>query len=89
MTKPEIELTKAEEQEVEGRQGLTGHAEARELVLDWKKRQTTRAAVLVSIELYSTNCQEFHPELYEQKWQSVYQHVFDSYQKQNKSLCMN
>jgi hypothetical protein len=31
----------------------------------------------------------YTPELYEQKCQSVYQHVFDSYQEQNKSLYVN
>ena len=31
----------------------------------------------------------YTPELYEQKCQTVYQHVFDSYQEQNKSLYVN
>jgi type I restriction enzyme R subunit len=91
LTKPEIKMTKAEEQEVKKvAKDLLATLKRERLVLDWKKRQTTRAAVLVTIETVLDQLPRVYtPELYEQKCQSVYQHVFDSYQEQNKSLYLN
>jgi type I restriction enzyme, R subunit len=91
LTKPEIKMTKAEEQQVKKvAQDLLETLKRERLVLDWKKRQTTRAAVLVTIETVLDQLPRVYtPELYEQKCQSVYQHVFDSYQEQNKSLYVN
>jgi len=91
LTKPEIKLTKAEEQQVKKvAKDLLATLKRERLVLDWKKRQTTRAAVLVTIETVLDQLpRAYTPELYEQKCQSVYQHVFDSYQEQNKSLYVN
>jgi type I restriction enzyme R subunit len=90
LKKPEINLTKAEEQQVKKvSKDLLETLKRERLVLDWKKRQTTRAAVLVTIEtVLDQPPRVYTPELYEQKCQSVYQHVFDSYQEQNKSLCV-
>ncbi len=92
LTKPEINLTKAEEKQVKRvAKDLLGTLKRERLVLDWKKRQTTRAAaVLVTIETVLDQLPRVYtPELYEQKCRSVYQHVFDSYQEQNKSLYVN
>jgi len=91
LTKPEIRLTKAEEQQVKKvAKDLLATLKRERLVLDWKKRQTTRAAVLVTIETVLDQLpRAYTPELYEKKCQSIYQHVFDSYQEQNKSLYVN
>jgi len=91
LTKPEIKLTKGEEQQVKKvAKDLLATLKRERLVLDWKKRQTTRAAVLVTIETVLDQLPRVYtPEVYEQKCQSVYQHVFDSYQEQNKSLYVN
>jgi Domain of unknown function (DUF3387) len=91
LTKPEIKLTKAEEQQVKKvAEDLLETLKRGRVVLDWKKQQTTRAAVLVTIEAVLDQLPRVYtPELYEQKCQSVYQHVFDSYQEQNKSLYVN
>src|SRR5262249_17275569 len=60
------------------------------LVLDWKKRQTTRAAVRFTIETVLDELPRVYtPELYNQKCDRIYQHVFDSYQGQGKSLYVN
>jgi type I restriction enzyme R subunit len=60
------------------------------LVLDWKKRGTARAAVLVTIETVPDQLPiVYTPQIYQQKCQTVYQHVFDSYQGQNQSLYVN
>lgn len=91
LTKPEIKMTRAEEQQVKKvAKDLLATLKRERLVLDWKKRQTTRAAVLVTIETVLDELPRVYtPELYQQKCQSVYQHVFDSYQEQNKSLYVN
>ena len=51
------------------------------LVLDWRKRQQARAAVRVTIEdlLDRGLPNAFTPELYKQKCDLVYQHVYESY----------
>jgi type I restriction enzyme, R subunit len=91
LTKPEIKMTKTEEQQVKKvAKDLLATLKRERLVLDWKKRQTTRAAVLVTIETVLDQLPRVYtPEVYEQKCQSVYQHVFDSYQEQSKSVYIN
>ena len=56
-------------------------------MLDWKKRQTTRAAVRYTIETVLDELpRTYTPELYQKKCDVVYQHVFDSYSGQGSSL---
>jgi len=50
------------------------------LVLDWRKQQATRAAVRVAVEETLDHLPEaFTRQIYAQKCDVVYQHVFDSY----------
>jgi type I restriction enzyme R subunit len=58
------------------------------LVLDWRKFQQPRAAVKISIEdvLDEGLPESFTPELFQQKVESVYQHVFDSYYGGNRGV---
>ena len=50
------------------------------IVLDWRKQQATRAAVRVAVEETLDQLPEkFTRQLYAQKCDVVYQHVFDSY----------
>jgi type I restriction enzyme R subunit len=50
------------------------------IVLDWRKEQSTRAAVRVAVEETLDRLPEkFTRQLYAQKCDVVYQHVFDSY----------
>ena len=50
------------------------------LVLDWRKQQFTRAAVRVAVEETLDRLPEaFTRQIYAQKCDAVYQHVFDSY----------
>jgi type I restriction enzyme R subunit len=50
------------------------------LVLDWRKQQGTRAAVRVAVEETLDRLPEaFTRQLYAQKCDAVYQHIFDSY----------
>ena len=54
---------------------------AEKLVLDWRKRQQTRAQVRVAIEriLDGGLPEVYTPELYQTKCGIVYQHVYESY----------
>jgi len=57
------------------------------LVLDWRKRQTTRAAVRLTVETVLEGLpRAYTPELFEQKCDLVYQHIFDSYHGEGRSL---
>ncbi len=50
------------------------------IVLDWRKEQATRAAVRVAVEETLDRLPDkFTRQLYAQKCDAVYQHVFDSY----------
>src|SRR5207244_11612129 len=50
------------------------------IVLDWRKEQSTRAGVRVAVEETLDRLPEkFTRQLYAQKCDAVYQHVFDSY----------
>jgi type I restriction enzyme R subunit len=88
LTKPEIKLTKAEEIEVKKvAKQLLATLKREKLVLDWKKRQSTRAAVRYTIEtLLDELPRAYTPDLYQQKCELVYQHVFDSYSGHGHSL---
>jgi type I restriction enzyme R subunit len=87
LTKPEIKLTNAEEREVKKvAKQLLETLKREKLVLDWKKRQSTRAAVRYTIETVLDELpRTYTPDLYQQKCELVYQHVFDSYSGQGQS----
>jgi type I restriction enzyme R subunit len=87
LTKPDMKLTKPEELEVKKvARELLETLKKEKLVLDWKKRQTTRASVRFTVETVLDRLPRVYtPPLYEQKCELVYQHVFDSYSGQGKS----
>lgn len=89
LTKPEPELTAAQEAQVKRvvRQ-LLQKLKWELLVLDWKKRQQTRAAVEVTInsELDAGLLDVFDRKLYSEKCSRVFQHIFESYQGAGKSI---
>ena len=74
-------MTKAEEREVKKvAKELLQKLKSEKLVLDWKKKQATRAAVRYTIETVLDELpRAYTPELYQAKCNVVYQHVFDSY----------
>src|SRR5205814_5575796 len=88
LTKPEMKLTAAEEREVKKvAKQLLETLKREKLVLDWKKRQSTRAAVRYTIEtVFDELPRTYTADLYQQKCDLVYQHVFDSYSGQGQSL---
>jgi type I restriction enzyme, R subunit len=91
LTKPNMTLSKAEERDVKKvAKGLLETLKKEKLVLDWKKRQATRAAVRYTVEtLLDELPRVYTPEIYEQKCEQVYQHVFDSYAGQASSIYVN
>ena len=57
------------------------------LVLDWRKRQQSRADVRLSIEKILDGLPEAYTrDFYRQKCEVVYRHVFDSYYGAGQSI---
>jgi type I restriction enzyme R subunit len=89
LTKPELELTGKERDEVKkGARGLLSRLKDEKLVLDWRKREQTRAAVrqLIEIALDEFLPRVYNKTLFEQKCERVYQHVYDSYAGSGRSI---
>ncbi|APZ91604.1 type I site-specific deoxyribonuclease, HsdR family [Fuerstiella marisgermanici] len=88
LTKPEFDITDAEKAEVKkvARTLLQTLKEAM-LVLDWRKKQRTRADVYTTVKTVLDELpRAYTPELYEQKCDTVYQHVYGSYQGEGQSI---
>jgi type I restriction enzyme R subunit len=88
LIKPQVTLTKTEERDVKKvAKDLLQTLKREKLVLDWKKRQATRADVRVTIDTVLDQLpRAYTPELYQHKCDLVYQHIFDSYSGQGSSL---
>ncbi|MCB0970926.1 MAG: DUF3387 domain-containing protein, partial [Acidimicrobiales bacterium] len=81
LTKPEPELSPAEQQKVKAAaRSLLDHV-TEKLVLDWRKRQHTRAAVHVAVgKILDEQLPEVYgPSLFDEKVQQVYEHIYGSY----------
>ena len=82
LTKPEPKLSKKEFETVKvAAQKLIKVIKKEKLVLDWRKKQSTRAKVKEAIE---TICDETLPEIYdkelfEEKCNTLYEHFYDYY----------
>ena len=82
LTKPEMELSEADRKKVKATaRELLDTLKAGKLVLDWRKRQQARAEVWVTIEktLDQGLPTVYTPQLFEQKTNAVYQHIYDAY----------
>jgi type I restriction enzyme R subunit len=88
LTKPDPKLTKKQEVAVKKvAKELLETLKLEKLVLDWRKRQQSRAAVRQCIEERLDQLpQPFTPELWRTKCDVVYQHVYDSYFGQQQSV---
>lgn len=67
---------------------LLSTLKAGKLVLDWRKRQATRANVLLTIQqaLDSYLPQSYTPDLFQDKCAQVYEHIYENYYGDGKSL---
>jgi len=89
LTKPDPDLSDGEKEAVKKvARELLETLKREKLVLDWRKRQQARAQVRTTIErLLDADLPEaYTPELYEKKCDLVYQHVFEAYTGQGKSI---
>ena len=83
-----MSLSKKEVQEVKKvAKDLLETLKNEKLVLDWRKKQQSRASVRLTIETVLDELPRVYTkELYKQKCDVVYQHVYDSYFGQNSSI---
>ena len=81
LTKPDITLTEKEKLDVKKvAKNLLETLKQEKLVLDWRRRQKTKADVKVTIEVILDQLPESYPtEVYQRKCEEVYQHVYESY----------
>ncbi len=89
LTKPEMELTSADRKQVKNAaRELLETLKREKLVLDWRKRQESRAAVKITIEkvLDQDLPEAFTPELFKAKSEAIFQHVYDCYYGGGKSV---
>ena len=88
LTKPELDLNKKEIEEVKTvAKDLLDTLKNEKLVLDWRKRQQSRASVRLAIETVLDKLpRTYSKELYQQKCDAIYQHVYDSYFGQHSSI---
>lgn len=89
LTKPEIDLTAKEISQVKKTaKVLLETLKHEKLVLDWRKRQQSRAQVKVAIEsvLDDGLPDAYSPEIYQMKTDAVFQHVYDSYYGADRSV---
>lgn len=89
LTRPDMDLSEKDRKLVKiAARDLLETLKRETLVLDWRKRQQARAAVRVAIsemldnELPGT----YTKEIYQQKCDLLYQHVYDSYFGQGRSI---
>jgi len=88
LTKPEMDLSEKEKAGVKqvARQ-LLDRLKEEKLVLDWRKKQQTRAMVKLTIETILDNLpRTYAPDIWQAKCDLVFQHVFDHYQDANHSV---
>jgi type I restriction enzyme, R subunit len=86
--RPAPELSDDEQRQVKNvAEELLTTLKRNKIVLDWRKQQATRAAVRVAVEETLDRLPEaFTRQLYAQKCDAVYQHVFDSYWDDGRSV---
>jgi type I restriction enzyme R subunit len=88
LTKPDIQLSKDEKQQVKKvARELVEILKKEKFVLDWRKRQQTRAAVRLAVEeILDGLPQQYTPDLFQEKCDLVYNHVYDSYYGMGQSV---
>jgi type I restriction enzyme, R subunit len=88
LTKPDVLLTSQESAEVKKvAKMLLEKLKKEKLVLDWRKQQTTRAMVRVSIEdALNELPRAYSKQLYDAKCDTVYQHFYEAYSGHGKSV---
>ena len=85
---PEHGLTEEERDEVKAvSKKLLDTLKREKLVLDWRKRQQSLAAVRITIDEILDELPEcYTPQIYTQKCEAVYQHIYESYYGDGSSI---
>jgi len=88
ITKPDMKLTKGQVREVKKvSRDLLATLKREKFVLDWRKTQARRAAVMVTVMDKLNELPEvFTREIFTQKCTAVYQHVFENYYGEGRSV---
>ncbi len=88
LTRPKPELTESEKkQSKDVARKLLETLKNGKLVLDWRKQQQSRAVVKLSVrEILDELPECYTREVYDQKCEAVYQHIFESYYGNGKSV---
>jgi type I restriction enzyme R subunit len=88
LMKPEISMTAKERARVKQvARELLATLKKEKLVLDWRKRQRSRAEVQVAIaKSLDALPDSFTQGIYDQKCEAIYQHVYDSYYGAGESV---
>lgn len=87
MNKPDLNERESMEVKIAARK-LLEILKREKLVLDWRKRQQTRADVLLTIRniLDKELPRSYTTDLFQQKCDFLYQHIYDSYYGSSKSI---
>ena len=88
LTRPDLNLTAAERKEVKvvARKLLKTLKETK-LVIDWKKKLRARAGVMATVKTVLDELpRTYTPELFDAKCDSVFQHVYDNYWGEGRSV---
>jgi type I restriction enzyme R subunit len=88
LTKPTPELPPKQKKEVKQiARTLLQTLKQAKLVLDWRKKLRTRADVYATVKTMLDELPRIYtPELYQEKCDRVYRHVYDSYQGKGQSV---
>ena len=88
LTKPALSLTKTEEAQVKKvAQELLRKLKWEKLVLDWRSKQEARAGVQETIaEVFDELPETYDQDLYHQKCELAYQHIYASYFEPERSV---
>ena len=89
LTKPEMELTAKEREQVKkAAHDLLEKLKQEKLVLDWRKRQQSRAAVRVTIQTVLDDGlpDPYTEEIFARKADAVFHHIYESYYGAGKSV---
>jgi len=83
-----MKLTQKEDQQVKkAARALLETLKKEKLVLDWRKRQQSRAAVRLCIEqAFDELPPAFSPSLFQEICDATYQHVYESYFGEGRSI---
>ena len=89
LTRPSLKLSPTERNQVKHTaRDLLATLKAEKLVLDWRKRERTRAEVRVTIEklLDQGLPTVYTSDIFEQKTAAIFEHIYDAYQGAGRSI---